>query len=113
METHCCEVVTSAVVSETGTRRELVINDCHCSLKTRRVEHDTALSAASEAVRYLVLAWQQLTSDGYTAFNFVVNYSLLFLCVYVCVRACAPPVALIFQVNALSSTLTSSCSVYG
>jgi len=58
METHCCEVVTSAVVSETGTRREreLVINDCHCSLNTRRVEHDTALSAASEAVRYLILA---------------------------------------------------------
>jgi len=56
METHCCEVVAGAVVSETGTRRELVINDCHCWLKTRRVEHETALSAASKAVRYLILA---------------------------------------------------------
>lgn len=49
METHCYEVVTSAgVVSETGTRRELVINDCHCSLKTRGVEYDTALSATAK-----------------------------------------------------------------
>ena len=48
METHCYEAVTSAAVSETGTRRELVINDCHCWLKTRRVEYDTALSATVE-----------------------------------------------------------------
>jgi hypothetical protein len=55
METHCYEVVTSAVVSETGTRRELVINDCHCSLKTRGVEYDMALSAAAKL--YAISYW--------------------------------------------------------
>lgn len=49
--------VTSAVVSEIGTRRERVINDGHSSLKTGRVEHDTALSCVVMLYAYyLILA---------------------------------------------------------
>jgi hypothetical protein len=57
METHCYEVAVSAAVSETGTRRELVINDRHCSLKTCRVEYDIVLSSAVMLYAYyLILA---------------------------------------------------------
>jgi hypothetical protein len=57
METHCYEVVARALVSETGTRTELVINDRHCLLKTCRVEYDIALSCAVMlCAYYLILA---------------------------------------------------------
>jgi hypothetical protein len=57
MAVYCHEVVASAAVSETGTRIELVINDRHCLLKTRRVEYDIALSSAVMLYsHYLILA---------------------------------------------------------